>query len=86
LNIPNNANPDIFIQCTSGALQTKFAAESAVFQSLTRSGQTNIIGAKDTVPAGCLKSYINEDLTIYVKVAGLIDINLEIQRVNKRNI
>ena len=35
-------------------------------------------------PAGCLKGFVSDGISIYVKVIGLIDIKLEIGRINKR--
>jgi len=56
-----------------------------VFTSLIRSGDTKILNSTDADPEGCLRSYVNEDLSIYIKVVGLIDIKLEMERVAKRN-
>jgi hypothetical protein len=44
-----------------------------------------MLSKSDVEPEGCIKSYINDDLTILIKVIGLIDMKLEIERVNKRN-
>lgn len=85
LNITKNAGPHIVIRCSNEKTQLILEKETDVFTSIIRSGDTKVIGKLDKDPEGCLKSYLNEDLTIYVKVVGLIDINLEIERVNKRN-
>jgi len=66
-------------------LKEIFENESQVFKSLVRSGATRVLSAADADPEGCLKSYLNEQITIYVKVVGVIDIKDEIQRVSKRN-
>ena len=78
-------SPSIFIKCSCEKTKSILEKETEVFSSIIKSGETKIIGKTDKDPEGCLKSYINEDLTIYVKVVGLIDIKLEIERVNKRN-
>lgn len=52
---------------------------------MIRAGATKVLSAADPEPKGCLKSYLNDKLTIYVKVVGLIDIKLEVERVQKRN-
>jgi len=36
------------------------------------------------VPEGCVKGFVSDDTFIYVKVIGLIDISLEVGRINKR--
>ena len=61
-----------------------FENETSIFSSLIKAGETKILGKADSDPAGCVKTYINEDLTIFIKVVGLIDIKLEIDRVEKR--
>jgi valyl-tRNA synthetase len=85
LNITKNMNPNIFIKCSCDKTKSILEKETEVFTSIIKSGETKVIGKSDKDPEGCLKSYLNEDLTIYVKVVGLIDIKLEIERVNKRN-
>ena len=84
LNIGKNANPEIFIKCSSDALKSIFANETAVFQSLIKAGETTVLGKDAQDPEGCIKNFVNDELTIYVKVVGLIDMNMEIQRVQKR--
>jgi valyl-tRNA synthetase len=56
-----------------------------VFKSLIRSGEVTILSTEDKDPEGCLKNFINNDITIFVKIVGIVDIQLEIDRVNKRN-
>jgi valyl-tRNA synthetase len=84
LNIAKNANPSIFIKCASDALKDTFSKETAVFQSLIRAGETTVLGKDAADPEGCIKNFVNDEITIYVKVVGLIDMNMEIQRVQKR--
>lgn len=85
LNIPKNANPSIYIRCSKPEAQAVFAKETAVLQSLLRSGETTILSATDADPEGCLNQYVNEDFTIYIKVVGAIDLKLEIARQTKNN-
>lgn len=74
----------MFIQVSSDKLKGIFEQEAEVFSSLVKAGETKILGKSDADPEGCVKTYINEDLTIFIKVVGLIDIKLEIDRVQKR--
>lgn len=85
LNVPKSANPQIFIKCSDAKLKDAFSKEVDVFSSLLRASSTTILASAEADPEGCLKSYINDQMTIYVKVVGLIDLKLEIERVNKRN-
>ena len=61
-----------------------FDQEKDVVQSLVKSGETIILGADDQVPAGYLKGFVSESISVYVKVIGLIDIKLELARIQKR--
>ena len=56
-----------------------------MFKSLIKSGDVTILSEKDQDPEGCVKNYVNEQVSIYVKVVGIIDIKLEVERVAKRN-
>lgn len=85
LNIAKNANPTIFVKCNDKSLYGAFASETEVFKSLIRAGECTILSASDAEPSGCLASFISDDLTVYIKVEGVVDIKLEIERVNKRN-
>ena len=84
MNIAKNANPSIFIQVKDDKLKAIFENETAIFSSLIKAGETKVLGKSDSDPAGCVKTFINDDLTIFIKVVGLIDIKLEIDRVQKR--
>lgn len=85
LNIPKSANPEVYIRISDDATKKIFESETGIIQSLVKSGDTIVLGAAEADPAGCLKAYLNENISLYVKVVGLIDINLEIERVEKRN-
>ena len=67
------------------SLRSVFTEAAPVFKSLIKSGAVHTLTPADKDPEGCLKSYINEDVTIFIKVVGVIDIKLEIERVGKRN-
>jgi valyl-tRNA synthetase len=84
LKITRNMSPTIYIRCSDPALQKVFEAEKAVFTSLIRSGETNILSKAAADPEGCVSQYVNEQLDIYVKVAGLIDMSVEVKRIEKR--
>jgi len=50
-----------------------------------KGGTIRAIGENDAEPGGSIKNHLSEDLQIYLKVVGLIDIKLEIERLRKRN-
>lgn len=85
LNIAKNQSPEIFIRSNNAALVDVLGKEKDVFQSLIRSGPIAMLTGNDADPSGSLSNFINDDATIYIKVVGVVDIKLEIERVNKRN-
>lgn len=43
-----------------------------------------MLRGNETEPEGCLSSFVSDEITVYVKVIGLIDIKLELARIAKR--
>ena len=84
LNVASNAKPTVVVQTSNTALLDIFRKEVGVISSLVKAGETIVISAEETEPAGCLKGFVSEEIQIYVKVIGLIDIKLETGRINKR--
>ena len=62
-----------------------FLSQKDVIEALVKSGETKIIAKSEAEPEGCLKGFVSEDISIYVKVIGLIDVKLEIARIAKQN-
>lgn len=84
LNVASNAKPSIVVGATNEDVAHMFRKESAVVGSLVKAGETLVLAPGQEPPAGCLKSFVSDDISIYVKVIGLIDIKLEMARINKR--
>ena len=84
LNVATNAKPTVCVSSTSDDLHHMFKREAAVVTSLVKAGETIVLNAGEADPAGCLRGFASDDISIYVKVIGLIDIKLEIVRINKR--
>jgi len=85
LNVPNNAKPHLAIRCKTDEWKRTFAEASPVIQSLVKSSQLDVLGPSDSSdPAGSVKNHVNEEVQTYIKVVGLIDIKLEIDRLKKR--
>lgn len=82
--VQGNIRPTIVVQTSNAHLLQMFKQEVAVISSLVKADETLIIAADQEPPAGCLKGFVNEEISIYVKVVGLIDIQQEINRINKR--
>ena len=61
-----------------------FVAEKDVIQSLARAGEVIVLGGAEQEPEGCVSGFVSDEITVYVKVIGLIDIKLELARLAKR--
>ena len=61
-----------------------FIAETEVLKSLLKAGELIVLRGDETEPEGCLSGFVNDEITVYVKVIGLIDIKLELTRIAKR--
>lgn len=61
-----------------------FKAEAEVLKSLTRAGELIVLSGSESEPEGCLSGFVSDEITVYVKVIGLIDIKLELTRIAKR--
>jgi hypothetical protein len=58
--------PKIYVRITDPKLRKELAAETAVIQSLVKSGEVTIIDEKAQDPAGSVSSYVSEKITNYV--------------------
>ena len=84
LNVASNAKPTICIRSSDAGLNQMFASERDVVQSLVKAGETIILAAGEAEPEGCVSGFVSDEITIFVKVIGLIDIKLEMARIAKR--
>ena len=85
LNVAKNANPHLAIRVKSEEWKEVFISAAPVIQSLVKCSQIDVLGASDLAdPEGSLKNHVNEEVSTYIKVVGLIDIKLEIERIKKR--
>lgn len=80
--VPPKAKPTIYIRAPNDF--ESFKRETDVVSSLVKAGETIVIGADAAEPEGCLKNFVSDDISTYVKVAGMIDIKVEIQRIEKK--
>lgn len=80
--VPPKAKPTVYIRAPNDL--ESFKRETAVVSSLVKAGETIVIGADDAEPEGCLKGFVTDDISTYIKVAGIIDLKVEIQRIEKR--
>jgi valyl-tRNA synthetase len=84
LNVPKSANPQLAVRCRSEDWKTVFASAIPIIQSLVKCSTIDVMAGGDSDPEGSLRNHVNEDIQTYIKVVGLIDIKLEIDRIKKR--
>lgn len=87
LNIASNTKPTVGVSVSNAELKTMFIKESAVVQSLVKSGETFIVDSNENNSEkieGCISTFMTDEVSVLVKVIGLIDLNLEIKRLEKR--
>lgn len=85
LNVPKSANPNLAVRCSSEDWKAVFTSAAPIIQSLVKCSQISVLGPSDAAePDGSLRNHVNEDIATYIKVVGLIDIKLEIDRLKKR--
>lgn len=87
LNIASNAKPTIGVSVANAELKAMFEGETSVITSLVKSGETFVIETgKDADKAqGCVSCFVTDEIQVLVKVIGLIDLKLEIKRIEKRS-
>lgn len=74
LNIKKDQNPNIFIKCTSEATFKQFSPYGEVMRTLIKCGEASFLKGADADPEGCLQIYINDELKIFLKVVGVIEV------------
>ena len=82
--MPSNARPHIYLRCRSEEWKNYVREGEAVIRSLVKCSELQVLGPEDADPQGCLKNHVNDEIQTYIKVVGLIDIKLELERIKKR--
>lgn len=82
--VASSAKPTLAVKTTNAATHAMFKAEVEVLKSLTKAGELIVLTGEEKEPEGCLSGFVSDEITVYVKVIGLIDIKLELARIAKR--
>lgn len=83
-NVQGKVSPTIVVQTSNADLLAVLKTEVEVVQSLVKAGETLIISGTESPPEGCLKGFVSDEISIYVKVVGLINMKTETGRIEKR--
>lgn len=78
LNVASNARPTLAVKTSNAEILTMLTAEKDVLQALSRAGEFLVLSGADKEPEGSLSGFVSDEITVYVKVIGLIDIKLEL--------
>mmetsp|Transcript_5923 Transcript_5923/g.7585 ORF Transcript_5923/g.7585 Transcript_5923/m.7585 type:complete len:276 (+) Transcript_5923:2369-3196(+) len=84
LNVPPKSSPVVYIRAGNDDHKNMFESESIIVTTLAKLGEVHVIDTAAADPADCLKGFVNDEISFYVKVVGLIDPKLEINRLEKR--
>ena len=84
LNVPKSVNPNISIKCKNEEVKAMFISQTATLQSLLKCGEVQVLTLAEADPTGSLRNHVTDELSTYVKVAGLINVKLEVDRLKKR--
>ena len=84
-NLPPKTKAELFI-VTRGDAATDAAKEfSAGIAALATCAKVDILGPDDAVPAGCGVTVINESVSVYLMLKGVVDPAAEIAKLEKKS-
>ena len=84
LGLTPHVKPAVLIQCSNEAIQSDVESTSLMIQKLATSESVKTLLSSEQVPSGYAPSVINEHITAYLFVKGLIDFEKEIARLDKK--
>lgn len=84
LNVPKNAKPHIVVRARTEESFELVSQEGLYLETMLKASRVEAVGADAEDPKNCLKTHLNEHIQIFVNLIGLVDLNLEIERLNKR--
>lgn len=84
LDIKKDKNPNIFIKCSSDQTFKDFKGTEEIFQTLVKSGECKFLKSSDADPEGSIQIYINEELKIFLKVVGIIEIKTVLDQMETK--
>jgi len=84
LNMAKNAKPHIVIRAKQASDYELIKNETLFIITLAKIGKVDTIEGDAADPEKCVKTHLSENVQIFTNVIGLIDLNLEMERINKR--
>lgn len=56
-----------------------------MIQALVKATGVTILGKGDAEPAGCVKGFVSDEISVYLLAAGLVDFKANLNRLEKDN-
>jgi len=81
--IPNHVKPPFFFRTESPEVRAALLAQADDFCFLAKAQALQWIGAQEEPPAGCSLQVLSDRLTLLVNLTGVIDVDVELGRLNK---
>eukprot|EP00298_Acanthocystis_sp_HF-20_P014604 c20838_g1_i1.p1 GENE.c20838_g1_i1~~c20838_g1_i1.p1 ORF type:complete len:1162 (+),score=580.83 c20838_g1_i1:337-3486(+) len=79
-----STKPNIFIVAKSDDLANKAKLGAQYISTLASTSTVSVISKTEDAPAGCGVSIINKDLECHVVLAGLLDVEKELEKLKKQ--
>jgi valyl-tRNA synthetase len=83
-NLPPKAKPELFVLTRTAATKAAMTTMTSGITALASCGSVTLLSATDAVPTGCGVNVINESITIYLLLRGVVDPAMEIEKLNKK--
>lgn len=84
LNVPKSKKPVTYLHLQNAADKELLTKQVPMIQHLASLGEVKFVEAEGEVPKGALRLMITETIFSYVQIADLIDIGMELERLNNR--
>lgn len=81
--MPNHVKADFYYRSDSAEVLRALAAQEDDFCTLAKGHHLRVIATDLSVPKGCCLKVISDQLSVLVDLTGLIDVDVEIARLQK---
>jgi hypothetical protein len=81
--LTNNKKPEVFLLCTKEAMG-KVSGLSSYIGTLSNSSKLICVTSNAEIPEGCGVAPVDESITAFILLSGLIDPEAEIKRLSKK--
>ena len=81
--VPNHVKADFYFKTESVDVKNAILKQTDDFCTLAKGNFLNHLGSDDEIPNGCCVKVLSDQCSLFVNVTGLIDIDIEINRMQK---